>query len=378
LGVLLGLVASVALLSVFDGIGGGPAGALHGPALSDCQRTIRELVIHYVREAADVVGPTYCDFLRQLPGDVTVHVVCPDQASAEDLLRLVGPTECVLSPLVVGHPVTAWSRDRWLALAPAEKSGATVLLCPRSEQGADVWLARAGDRRVAADLAAALGPSVTSIRSGLYFDGGDFVADGETVFVTPAVLLRNLQQTVQTREELIERLSAVLKREVILLHDAPDHHAGLYMMAIGDRTVLVGDPAAARSLLADSPETRAADLCPQDGPDFAEETIAKFDAVADQCEAAGYRVVRIPLVPGRDGRTYVTHLNAILDRRGDRRIVYMPVFSGADSLNRAAEEVWTALGFEVRRVNCDACYPHFGSLRCLVNVLRRGGSGYGE
>ena len=106
---LLGLVASAALLSVFDGIGGGPAGALRGPVLSDCQGTIRELAIHYVREAADGVGPTYRDFLCQLPEDVTVHVVCPDRASFEDLLRLVGPTECVLSPVIVAHPVTAWS-----------------------------------------------------------------------------------------------------------------------------------------------------------------------------------------------------------------------------------------------------------------------------
>ena len=371
-GVLLGLCASAGLLSLFDGTGGGsPARTLRGPVLSDCQGTIRELVIHYLSEGADIVGPTYGDFLQQLPSRVTVHVVCPDQAAFEDLLGRVGPTECILSPVVVGHPITAWSRDRWLALAPAENAYATTLLSPRSEMGADLWPARAGDQRVGADLAAALGPRVVSVRSELYFDGGDFVADRETVFVTPAVLLRNLQQTVLTREELIERLSALLKRKVVLLRDAPDHHAGMFMMPVGDRTVLVGDPAAARRLLADSPETHAADLCPQDGPDFAAATIARFDAVAEQCEAAGYRVVRIPIVPGHDGRTYLTYLNALLDRHGGRRIVYMPVFSGAGPLNRAAEEVWIGLGYVVRSVNCDACYPHFGSLRCLVNVLRR-------
>lgn len=372
LGVLLGLVASAAVLSVVDGSGSGsPAGELHGPLLSDCDGTIRELVIHYVGEAADVVGPTYRAFLRQLPSEVTVHVVCPDRAAFDDLLDRVGPTECVLSPVVVGHPTTAWSRDRWLALAPAEGSAAVTLLCPREEMGAEIWPARAGDQRVGVDLAAALGSRVVSVRSSLYFDGGDFVADSETVFVTPAVLLRNLQQTVRTREELLERLSARLKHKVVLLRVAPDHHAGMYMMPVGDRTVLVGDPAAAERLLAESPEADLADLCSGDGPDFAEATISRFDAVAEQCQAAGYRVERIPIVPGRDGRTYVTYLNAILDRRGGRRVVYMPVFSEADSLNRAAEDVWTRLGFQVRSVSCDACYPHFGSLRCLVNVLRR-------
>lgn len=373
LGVLLGLVASAAVLSAIDGTGGGsPAGEQPGPLLSDCEGSIRELVVHYVSEGAGVVGPTYRDFFRQLPAEVTVHVVCADRAALDDLLDRVGHTECVLSPVIVGHPITAWSRDRWLALAPADESGAATVLCPRGELGAEVWPARSGDQRVGSDLAAALGPKVAAVRSELYFDGGDFVADGETVFVTPAVLTRNFQQTVQTREELIERLSAVLKRKVVLLRDAPEHHAGMYMMPVGDRTVLVGDPAAARRLLADSAEDDFADLFPGSPADFSAATIARFDAVAEQCEAAGYRVVRIPIAPGGDGRTYVTYLNGILDRRGDGRIVYMPVFSGAGRLNRAAGQIWAGLGYEVRPVDCDACYPHFGSLRCLVNVLRRG------
>jgi N-dimethylarginine dimethylaminohydrolase len=372
LGVLLGLVASAALLSVFDGFGGGNSAAtLRGPLLSDCEGPLRELAIHYVSEAAEVVGPTYGDFLRQLPAEVTVHVVCPDRAAFEELRNRVGAVQCVLSPVVVGHPITVWSRDRWLALAPAKEGDVTTLLCPRGELGTEVWPARAGDQRVGADLAAALGPNVTSLRSDLYFEGGDFVADGQTVFVTPAVLLRNLQQTVQTREELLERLSAVLKRHVVLLHDAPDHHAGMYMMAVGNGTVLVGDPAAAKRLLAESSDEDLADLCPKQGPDFTETTLGKFDAVAEQCRAVGYRVIRIPVVPGRDGRTYVTYLNAILDQRGGRRVVYMPVYSQAEVLNRAAAEVWSRLGYEVRTVNCDACYPHFGSLHCLVNVVRR-------
>jgi hypothetical protein len=372
LGVLLGLVASAAVLSVFDGIGGGsPEGAPRGPLLSDCQGTIRELVMHYVREAAAVVGPTHREFLSQLPTGVTVYVVCPDRAAFEDLRARLGPTRCRLSPVVVGHPITVWSRDRWLALAPAEEGGPITLLSPRGELGGEIWPARAGDHRVGEDLAAALRPRVVTARGALEFDGGDFVADAETVFVTPAVLRRNLQQTVQTREELIERLGAVLKRKVVLLRDAPDHHAGMYMMPVGNHTVLVGDPAMAETLLADWAEKDLAALCPKEGPDFTEETVARFDAVADQCKAAGYRVVRIPIVPGRDGRTYLTYLNAILDRRGGRPVVYMPVFSGADMLNREAATVWAGLGYNVHTVICDACYPHFGSLRCLVNVLRR-------
>ena len=65
-----------------------------------------------------------------------------------------------------------------------------------------------------------------------------------------------------------------------------------------------------------------------------------FDAVARQCAAAGYRVFRIPVVPGVDGRTFVTYVNAILDERDGRRIVYMPVFRCAEVLNAAAAAVW--------------------------------------
>ncbi|HUT12805.1 MAG TPA: hypothetical protein VMY42_20075 [Thermoguttaceae bacterium] len=372
LGVLIGLVASAVVLSLYDGSGGSPAGNTSGPVLSDCDGPIDELVIHYAAQAAEIVGPTYRDFLRQLPHEVTVHVVCPTQSDFDDLLARVGPIECALSPVVVDHPITCWSRDRWLALTPAAERGAMTLLRPRGEAGAEIWPAREGDQRVADDLAAALGPGVRAVRSELYFDGGDFVADCQTVFVTPDVLRRNFQQTVPTREDLVRRLAAVLKREVVLLDDAPDHHAGMFMMAVGDRTVLVGDPSAARRILADSIQAADEDLCPGGGPDFSDETIARFDAVAERCRAAGYRVVRIPIVPGRDGRTYVTYLNVILDDRAGSRIVYMPVFDGAEVLNRAAAEIWTDLGYEVHPIDCTACYPHFGSLRCLVSVLRRG------
>ena len=370
LGVSIGLVASLVVLCVYRGGDGGPPGADGGPLLSDCDGAIRQLVIHYVDDAGEIVTPTYREFLRQLPAEVTVYAVCPHERAFEDLAARVGPTACVLSPVILDHPITTWSRDRWLALGPA-RDQTMVLLCPREEDGASVWPARAGDQRVAADLAAALAPGVISRRSDLYFDGGDFMADSETVFVRPAVLLRNLQRTVETREELIERLAAVLQRRVVLFDDAPDHHVGMYLMPVGEHTVLLGDPKMAERLLAGSQESSAVARHLPGGPDFTAATIARFEAVAEQCRSAGYRVVRIPVVPGVDGRTYVTYVNAILDQRDGRRTVYMPVFACAETLNRAAADIWAELGYEVRTVPCDACSRNFGTLHCLVNVLRR-------
>ena len=211
LGVLLGLVASAGILSVYGGGAGQKPQLASGPLLSECDGRLRQLVIHYTAESAEIVAPTYREFLRQLPADVTVHVICPDKHAYDDLLARVGSTACLLSPVIVDHAITSWSRDRWLALG-AFKNQTAVLLCPRSEDGADVWPARAGDQRVADDLAVALRQSVSSRRSDLYFDGGDFTADSETVFVRPATLFRNLQRTVESREELISNLSTLLTR----------------------------------------------------------------------------------------------------------------------------------------------------------------------
>lgn len=366
-GIALGLVISAAILPLLERENASPPS---GALLSECDGEIQELVIHYVRDAADTVAPIYRNFLPLLPEQIAVHVVCPEEADFADLRSRVGPTACRLSPVVVGHPITAWARDRWLALEPVKQGDPVTLLAPREEAGADIWPARAGDQRVADDLAARIG-AVRAERSELFFDGGDFVSDDETVFVNQAAVRRNVQQTVQTEEELVERLGHLLKRRVVLLRDAPDHHAGMFMMVVGERTVLVGDPVAGCRLLESArSDGRAVPSLPG-GADCTEATAARFEAVARQCEAAGYRVVRIPVAPGSDGRTYLSYVNAIIDRRAGQRIVYMPVFRGAEPLNDAATAVWQSLGYEVRPIDCTACYSHFGTLQCLVNVLRR-------
>ena len=368
LGVICGLAAAAGVLSL---VGTGPTPPPvnpHGPILADCGGPIRELVIQYTTDSAEIVLPVYREFLSKLPREVTVHVVCPDRAAFVDLQTRLGPVVCKLSPVAAGHAMTAWSRDRWVALTPHATGGRTMLLAPRDEASAETWPQRAGDRRVAEDLAAAL-PDVTWLRSGLHFDGGDFVADERAVFATPAVARRNIQHTVEDRKELLDLLREQLGRRVILLADAPNHHAGMFMMPVGHNTILVGDPRLAREAMGDQP--LGEDVMPP-GLDLSDATQQNFDAVARRCEAAGYRVVRIPVVPGLDGRTYLTYLNVILDERDEARIVYMPVYHHVAALNAAAGEVWRQLGYLVRPVDCSTAYKHGGSLRCLVNVVSRG------
>jgi hypothetical protein len=140
--------------------------------------------------------------------------------------------------------------------------------------------------------------------------------------------------------------------------------------------MLVGDPSLARELVSaemarDGQAATNEFMGLPGGPDFTSQTQHLFDAVAGQCEAAGYRVVRIPVLPARDGRTYLTYVNVLMDQQGSRRVVYLPCYRGVEPLNAAARKVWESLGYEIRPVDCTSAYQHFGCLHCLVNVVRR-------
>jgi hypothetical protein len=311
----------------------------------------------------------YRDFLKWLEPDVTVDVVTPDQAAFEELKAAAGSIRCTLRPILVHHAMTTWSRDRWLALGPSPGGASVTLWSPRGESVAELWPDRAGDEQIGADLAKQLGSGVRSRRSSLNFEGGDFLADNDTVFIMPRVLKRNIQHTVKDSAEMLEILSRELQRRVVLLDEAPDHHAGMYMASIGDHVMLVGDPSLGRTYFPIS-RAEAESLLPGGG-DFSSETQYQFDAVARQSESSGYRVIRMPVVPAPDGRTFLTYVNSIIDQQGAQRIVYLPFYRGADALNAAARKIWEDAGYIVRPVDCTSAYRYYGALHCLVNILRR-------
>ena len=66
IGVMIGLLAG-AVFSFGPGGRVRPVGLDRGPLLSDCDGRLRELVIHYVPEAAAVVETTYRQLLGALP-----------------------------------------------------------------------------------------------------------------------------------------------------------------------------------------------------------------------------------------------------------------------------------------------------------------------
>jgi hypothetical protein len=330
-----------------------------GPIYPDCGGAIRQIAIQYTSKA-NFAAEVYGRFLPLLPAGVEAVVACPAEADFADLKAKLPPLSCRLRPVFTGHPQTAWAHDRWIP--QRRPDGQVLLVAPREEDAADIWPTRKGDEAIAFDLAKALGPVVQAKRSSLYFDGGDFTCDDITAFVASPVKLRNLQRTVANEQELLDGLARLTSQRVVLLQDGPQHHAGMFMMTAGNRTVLVGDPSLAKDL-------------PQgpipDGADYFPQTQAMFDSVAQQVAAEGYRVVRIPLVPSTNGKSYITALNAVLDRVDGRPVIYMPVFQGWDAFNAATTAVWQQVGYEVKPVDCTPVCPLFGGLRCLVNILQR-------
>lgn len=368
-GILLGLGVSFAVL-----VGVSEKPVVHalkaGPLMSETEGTLEELVVQYVQSAHDAAAPVLKQFLPQLSNHVRVYVVVPDIAEFEKLRAYLGPVRCRLIPVAVGHPLTAWSRDRWLAFEPNNALEPAVVLAPRDEKMSAGWAERAGDKEVAADLAKSL-INVSAERSELLFEAGDFVADSEAVFVTPEVLRRNVQHTVRDEAALQSALEQLFKRRVVILREAPEHHAAMFMMLAGDKRAVVGDPSLAEALSRRKQSNAHWNGIVAGGGDFSEQTQRMYDAVAAQCAEAGYQVVRVPQVHSSISKGYVTYVNVLIDSVGNTGIVYLPVYDGLARLNEAAADTWRALGYEVRPVNVSSVYRLGGTLHCLVNVLRR-------
>jgi hypothetical protein len=358
IGICIGLTAAAFALNR-TGLRTTVAGA-SGPMVSECDGQIRSVAIQYVSGAGFAI-PIYRQFLAALPTDVRMHVLCPDQKSLDELRAALGPMSARLEPILTGHAMTAWSRDRWIALRPIGANLFPTLIADRQENAAEIWPARAGDERIAGDLANAL--NIQWRRSGLYFDGGDLLADSRSLFVAPGAIVRNIQHTCRDRDELKQLLQSEFHLTPILLDDAPDHHAGMFMMAAGDGRIVVGDPSLAKPLL-------ATNTLPG-GPDFSESTQKKFDSVATAAATAGYQVIRIPCVPATDGKTYITYVNGIIDHRDGQRTIYMPSFQGQEKLNSAGQAVWESLGYRVIPIDVTSAYGYFGTLHCLVNVIEK-------
>ncbi|MFQ5504723.1 MAG: agmatine deiminase family protein [Planctomycetota bacterium] len=307
-------------------------------ALLDEQRgELREIVVHYV-PGTDFAEVPYRDFFRQLPEEVRIWVLVEQREHAEHFERSFGRSA---DPVVVGKPITTWSRDRFASCE------GRVLLPPEPHLGG---LRRTNDWLAPIVLAKATG--IEAVKAPFHFDGGDFCACAGRVLVSSAWRARNPDRSL---EELLAMAESLFGQELLYLPDAPEHHIGMVLAPLGRKRILVGDVRQGRKLAPDG-------LVLNETEDIAR----RFDAVAERLRGEGFEVHRVPVLPTAQDFVWVSYTNAILADK----VVYLPVYGFAD-LDRVAARVYRDLGFEVRPVDVSRTYPHGGALRCLVHVLAR-------
>jgi hypothetical protein len=373
LGLLLGALFALGLLWAHGRIVAPPraAPAPVGAHVREDGGALRAVVIHYAPAAATLSLATYRDLLRALPAEVAVHVACAtetDCATFRAGLAAAGvPHLDRLRPVIVGVEVTTWSRDRFAAKAlGAPAPGRLEVLAPPREE--TPFESRAGDGVVPFAVARALGAPVRT--ASFAFEGGDLASTATHLFVDVNLLQRNEGRGPATRAALTQALQAEFRQEVVFLGehfgDVPQHHIMMYLAPLGGRRVLVGDVAAGLRLLDADPAARAAVAA-----DRSPATAARFEHAARALSAAGFAVTRAPVVVLEGGGAYVTYTNALFATERGRSVVYLPTYALA-GLDRAAADLYRALGYEVRPIDVSALWRQNGSLGCLVNVIQRG------
>ncbi len=373
--VALGAIAAAACLVVASAAGLTPRRAAPTARVvaEDASAPLARIAIHYAPAADDVAMPVWRQLFAALPARVEVEVAVArttDFARFQALLDAAGIGDRArFHPVIVGHELTTWSRDRFVALTERDGGGA-VLAPPRIEVGA---AGRAGDMAAPDALARAVWDRPAR-RTPFAFEGGDLAASARTLFVGAEVLVRSRGRGAFDRASVDRALRRSIAGDIVWLGDqpgdVPHHHVMMYMVPLDDREVLVGDPAAGAALAAREPAAAALAL---DADQAGHQR--RFDHVAALLAARGLQVRRIPVVVLADAGSYVTYTNALFDRepgpRG-RPIVYLPTYR-LPALDAAAARQSLDLGYLVRPIDVSSIYQLNGSLGCLVNVMARGG-----
>jgi hypothetical protein len=362
-GIGAGLVVGVLIVQLVGGLAHGSHRTPTRLVAEDASAPLRRIAIHYAPAADPRALPVWRQLFAVLPAAVQVDV---EVAQAGDFDRLLGRLRAAhtphldrLHPVVVGAPITTWSRDRYAALVDDHGAG-SILAPPRIETP---FYQRAGDMKSPAAISRAIygrDPRISQI----VFEGGDLAATPRWVFADVNLANRNLGRVAADRASIEGELRRHLGQELVWLGDAlgdvPRHHIMMYMMPLDDQVIAVGDVRAGVRLLDD----------PSLALDDVEVQARRFDRAAELLAARGFRVLRVPVVVLQGAGSYVTYTNALFDRRGETRIIYMPTYN-LPALDETGAAFWRAQGFEVHPIDVSSIYQLNGSLGCLVNVLAR-------
>jgi hypothetical protein len=389
IGIVLGLVLAFGVVRVGSRTKGPalpPASPkLAGGVLREESGSLQEVLFHFVPTLEPLVADAYTDFLGTLDPSVRLIAVVPQSndggstpapVALRALLARIDPTGGLAARtrvVEVSGPISVWSKDRALVLAPAEDSPRTGLVIPLPPDAR--WTERANDWRTLARVAEAMPDRFYVRELPLAFDAGDFDVVQDRVLVDDNLVAKNRSRGVSSVDELRKLVGGLLARPVEVLGgadgDVPPHHMSMYMAALDGGVALVGDPRAAQAILGGSYTPGESD--PDTGEalhaDFSDATVARFDRAAADLAAGGWRIVRIPEVPFLD-KTYMAYTNGVYETRNGAHVAWMPTFD-LPELDTKAQAVYESLGWTVRPVRVRALYPLHGTIGCLVNVLAR-------
>lgn len=356
IGIAAGLIASAVLIQLVGLARSSPR--VHARLVAeDSSAPLARVAIHYAPAMDRVALGVWKQLFAVLPAHVEVEV---EVTAARDFDRLLAALRAAGTPhldrfhaVIVGAPITTWSRDRYAALVDDDGGGA-ILAPPRIETP---FVNRAGDARSPFAISQAVyhrDPHVADIA----FEGGDLAATPRWLFADVNLAARNVGRGRADRATIERELHRRFGQQLVWLGDevgdVPRHHIMMYMVPLDDHTIAVGDVRAGAALLAHEPAGAA----------------LAIDDVARQA-ARGFDVVRVPVVVRAGGGAFVTYTNALFDRRADgTRVVYLPTYA-LPALDDAAAAFYRARGFEVHPIDVAPIYGLNGSLGCLVNVLAR-------
>ncbi len=354
--------------------------------LSDTTGQLEQVVLQYSSSLADEVLPTYKSFLQQLCRKTVVHVVCETDSQVEvfrqmlDNWQIENPGRFKL--LNAGKQITVWARDRFVVKATKDNQRRKIVVLPTLPQSDATD--RLNDKEIPALIARCTGETIETRQSSLFFEGGNMVTSDKFLFTGHSTLT---DSRLASEEEVVRYLEKEFGKKVVVVGSddvrEPEEHIDMYLTPIDDKTVLLGDPALGRSILAaKNAEPRENDKASEETPeDDSQEQPSRtptdkvgldslYEHAGKQLAKRGFKVERIPILIDDYGYT-VTYNNVLMEVRNGKRIVYMPVY-GLEELDSAAKKKYESLGFKVKPVDVSKIYRFGGTLRCVTNVLARG------
>lgn len=339
------------------------------------------------RRARDAHEAMFRDLLSKLPPDTRFEIVA--ESGGEAALRQLVAESGINNPERVEihsmglrssreelyQGMSMWTRDGAVVLT-RPSDGQEIVLLPssfRDDGQVDRYLNRVilnGTGAAPASLANHEGILVR--RSTLDFEGGNVVANGRHVLISPATIADNVKRLNLPEAEVVQRFEAEFGREVIVASPEPDFHIDMGLGFLDDHTVTVASPRLAEGLLEGQPHPGITDseLTTMREQTRDKDLARKYDELATMLQGRGYRVIRMPNLAGRAlSSPYMTYQNVLIENYGTTKRVYMPVY-GVPATDRAAADAYRAEGFEVIEIPAARFSTRLGGgIRCAVGEL---------